>query len=84
MLAARQRIGLDRDPLTWIKQVLARPRVELVPISPEIAVAAAGLPESFPGDPADRLIVAAAMQRRAVLVTKDRRIRAAERVRSVW
>ena len=84
MLCARQRIGLDRNPLTWIKQALAWPRVELVPVSPEIAVEAAGLPESFPGDPADRLIVAAAIQQRAVLVTKDRQIRAAKQVRTVW
>ncbi len=84
MLAARQRIGLDRDPLTWIKQALAWPRVELVPISAGIAVEAARLAENFPGDPADRLIVAAAMQRRATLVTKDRQIRTAKLVRTVW
>jgi PIN domain nuclease of toxin-antitoxin system len=84
MLAARQRIGLDREPLTWIKQALASPRVELVPISPEIAVEAARLPKSFPGDPADRLIVSSAMQHRATLVTKDRQIRASKLVRAVW
>jgi PIN domain nuclease of toxin-antitoxin system len=83
-LAARQRIGLDREPLTWIKQALASARVELLPISPEIAVEAARLPKSFPGDPADRLIVASAMQHRATLVTKDRQIRASKLVRAVW
>ncbi len=84
VLAARQRIGLDRDPLTWIKQALAWPRVELVPISPGIAVEAARLAGNFSGDPADRLIVAAAIQRRATLVTKDRQIRNAKQVRTVW
>ena len=84
MLAARQRIGLDQEPLTWIKQALAWPRVELVPISGEIAVEATRLPESFPGDPADRLIVAAVMHCRATLVTKDRQIRASKQVRTVW
>ena len=84
MLAARQRIGLDREPLTWIKQALAWPRVKLVPISPEIAVEAARFPKDFLGDSADRLIVAAAMQQRATLVTKDRQIRASKQVRTVW
>ncbi len=36
------------------------------------------LAESFRGDPAGQLIVAAAMQRRAALVTKNRQIRAGE------
>ena len=84
MLAARQRVGLDREPLTWIKQALAWPRVKLVPISPEIVVEAARFPKDFLGDPADRLIVAAAMQQRATLVTKDRQIRASKQVRTVW
>ena len=84
MLAARQRIGLDREPLTWIKQALAWPRVKLVPVSPGIAAEAARLAENFPGDPPDRLIVAAAIERRATLVTKDRQIRAAKQVRTIW
>ena len=46
MLAARQRIGLDREPLTWIKQALASPRVELLPISTEIIPAFTASPRS--------------------------------------
>lgn len=31
MLIAKRRLELDRDPLEWVKQALALPRVELVP-----------------------------------------------------
>ena len=84
MLVAKRRLELDRDPLEWMKQALALPRVELVQISPAIAVEAARLPPTFPGDPADRLIVASAMQARAAIVTRDTRIRKFAGVTTVW
>ena len=84
MLVAKQRLELDRAPLEWVKQALALPRVELVQISPAIAVAAAGLSAAFPGDPADRLIVATALQARAAIVTRDSRIRQFAGVTTVW
>lgn len=72
MLVAKGRLALDRDVLLWIKQALQRPKVELIPISPEIAVTAVNLARSVPGDPADRLIAASALHLRATLVTRDR------------
>ena len=53
MLVAKGRLELDRNPLEWVKQALGLPRVELLPISPAIAIGAAALPSEFPGDPAD-------------------------------
>jgi PIN domain nuclease of toxin-antitoxin system len=84
MLVAQRRLELDRDALEWVKQALALPRVELVPISPAIAIGAAGLPSAFPGDPADRLIVATALDRRVAIVTRDTRIRQFAGVATVW
>lgn len=83
-LAARGRITLDRPPLEWMQDALAMPRVELMPLSPAVAVKAAGLPPSFPGDPADRLIVATALVETAAFVTKDDRIQRASIVHTVW
>jgi len=80
---ARGRIALDRAPLEWIEQALALPRIELVPITPAIAVKATQL-GSFHGDPADRLIVATAILDSATLVTKDPNIRTYSGVSSVW
>jgi len=83
-LAARGRITLDRPPLAWMQEALAMPRVELMPLTPAVAIKAAGLPASFPGDPADRLIVATAIIEAATLVTRDERIRRAAIVETVW
>lgn len=82
--AARGRIGLDRPILEWLNGALALPRVVLVPLSPAVAVKAAELPPSFPGDPADRMIVATAILESALLVTRDDRIQGYPGVRTVW
>ena len=83
-LAARGRLTLDRSPLDWIHDALALPRVELLPLTPAVAVKAAGLPAAFPGDPADRLIVATALLEAATLVTKDDRVRRSGTAETVW
>lgn len=79
-LVDRSRIRLDRDPLSWMQQALAGDRVDLAPLSPEIAVTAAGLGrEGFHGDPTDRLIYATARVFDATLVSADQGMRAFER-----
>ncbi len=84
MLVAKRRLTLDREVLLWVRRALARDRVRLLPLSPSIAVAAANLPRSFQGDPADRMIVATALDAEAPLVTRDRRIRDAGVLEAVW
>ena len=49
--------------------------VRTVVASPAIAATAVELPASFPGDPADRIIYATAIEHGWRLVTKDRRLR---------
>jgi PIN domain nuclease of toxin-antitoxin system len=83
-LAARGRIVLDRPTLDWLSDALDQPRVELLPLSPAVAVKAADLPATLPGDPADRLIVATAVLESAPLVTKDERLRGFAGVRTIW
>jgi PIN domain nuclease of toxin-antitoxin system len=83
-LAARGRIRLDRPPLEWMQDALALPRVDLLMLTPAVAVKAAELPVGFPSDPADRLIGATAILESALLITKDERIRESAVVRSTW
>ena len=83
-LAARGRIGLDRPVLAWLQDSLARPDVDLLPLTPAVSGKAAELPADFPGDLADRLIVATAILESAMLVTKDHRIQQYAGVRAVW
>lgn len=82
-LTARGRVKFDRDTLTWLQQALARPRVALLPTTPEIAVVAATL-EWEHRDPSDRLIVAASITHRAPLVTADAAILASGLARTIW
>jgi len=83
-LAARNRITLDRPPLQWLHDALALPRVDLLAITPAVAVKAAELPALFPGDPADRLVAATAILESALLITKDVRMHKAAIVRTAW
>lgn len=84
MLVAHGRLRFDRDVLDWIERALALPAVELLPLSPEIAVAAARLDTDWPGDPADRIIAATALHQGAMLVTRDRRLRGRRDLRTCW
>jgi len=83
MLAARGRIELDRDPVTWMEDALAELRAEILPLTPTVAAASAQLGAPH-GDPAARLIVATALTHGAILVTKDERLRKAGAVRTAW
>ncbi len=84
MAVARGRISLDRGVLEWLEQAVALPRVELVPLTPNVAVAAAQLGRDFPGDPADRVIAATALLEGAVLLTKDRQLRSRPPLLTAW
>jgi PIN domain nuclease of toxin-antitoxin system len=74
MLASRGRIELAKPALAWIGEALARSRVALEPLSPEIAVESCALPAGFRSDPADQIIVATARVTGAALMTRDRDI----------
>jgi len=84
MLVSKQRLRLDRDTLLWIRQALAVPRTELLALTPEVAVASSRLPDDFPGDPADRLIAASALENRAEVVSKDARLQGWGGLATIW
>jgi len=71
-LARHGRISVDIPIRTWLDELGAH--VRTVGLTPAIADTAVSLPSSFPGDPADRLIYASAIQQGTKLVTKDRSI----------
>ena len=80
-LAEHGRIGLGIPLRSWLEELAAG--VRTVPTTPAIAATAVGLPESFPGDPADRIIYATAVEHGWQLVTKDQRLRRHRHPRSV-
>ena len=71
MLKVRKRIDMGMDVQAWRQENLSQGLIEL-PVDGAIGVRAAGLVD-LPGDPADRLIVATALEGHC-LVTADRRI----------
>lgn len=73
MLVKKGRITLNVELRAWFDVVTKH--VEVIPIAPSIAARVAELPEEFLGDPADRLIVATAIERRVPSVSRDKRIR---------
>lgn len=72
-LAEHERIIVTIPVRSWLEQLAAQ--VQTLSLSPAIAATAVALPSSFPGDPADRLIYATAIEHGLRLVTKDRKLR---------
>jgi PIN domain nuclease of toxin-antitoxin system len=72
-LATHDRIAVTMPVGVWLDQLATH--VHTVPVTPSIAATGALLPSSFPGDPADRLIYASAIDRGWRLVTKDQQLR---------
>jgi len=72
-LARNERITLATPVRAWLDGLASG--IRTIDASPAIADTATALPASFPGDPADRLIYATAIEHGLRLVTKDRRLR---------
>jgi len=83
-LARRGRVTLAGGATRWIRAALADPRVEEVPLTAEIAIEAGRLPDTFPGDPVDRVVYATSAVTGSRLVTRDRRITNHDPRRVVW
>lgn len=84
MLIERGRLKLRGDARTGIRDALSIARLRVIPVTDAIATEAGLLGRRFHGDPADRIIVATAMDLRAPLVTKDDRIRDSGLVGTLW
>lgn len=83
-LAKHERIAVTVPIRSWLDCLASQLRT--IAVTPAVADTAAGLPAAFPGDPADRLIYATAIEYGLDLVTKDRAIRDHDKPRSltVW
>jgi PIN domain nuclease of toxin-antitoxin system len=84
MLVAKRRIQLDRPVEQWVDIALALPGIQLAALEPAIAVRSAKLPGVFHPDPADRIIVATALENALVIITPDDRILSYPHVQSAW
>lgn len=74
-LVEHDRLALPLPVEEWLTTALSYPGMELVPITPRIAVESTQLPGDFHSDPADQLIVATARVLNCSLFTADHKIR---------
>lgn len=74
MLDMKKRITLGCPCLDWIEKSLSLSGIQLLPLTPHIAVESSQLPGEFHGDPADRVITATARIENITLVTKDKKM----------
>jgi PIN domain nuclease of toxin-antitoxin system len=71
------------EPADWLARVEALPFLRFVPVDNRIALRSVALRAPH-DDPADRIIVATALTLGTPLVTKDRRLRRLEGLRTLW
>jgi len=83
MLHAKHRLTLNRPFDIWIRDAAAANVVQVLPLDVEVVIALDGLPASFHGDPADRLIVSTSRAQKIPLATHDAAIRRS-RVATFW
>ncbi len=81
-LAGNGRVRLSISLENFLIEVESR--FVVLPMSARICARAVALPESFPRDPADRIICATALVEGMALVTADRQIRRSRTVPNVW
>ena len=84
---ARGRIALTGEGAgwaSWLREASSAPGLEVLPLTVEVAIESEHLPDSFPTDPADRLIAATARIHDLTLLTADVALREQAVLRTLW
>jgi PIN domain nuclease of toxin-antitoxin system len=74
-LIEKKRLSFPIPTEDWIRQALVYPGIQLLDLTPRIAIESTQLPDNFHKDPADQIIVATARILDIPLVTYDIEIR---------
>ena len=82
MIGHKGRIRITLSLESFLREV--EERFTVVPLSASVCARAMTLPETYPEDPADRLIGATAMVQGISLVTADRDIRRSRAIPTIW
>ncbi|MBI5186155.1 MAG: type II toxin-antitoxin system VapC family toxin [Nitrospinae bacterium] len=83
-LVEKGRITLSIPLAEWIAQALPPEFIEVIPITPQVAIGSTQLPGPFHTDPADQLIVSTTRSQDAVLITADKQIHKYGHVKTIW
>ena len=83
-LERRGRLRFKFSAADWLARLRRLPEYRIEPLADDITERAGQFGEAFPGDPADRMIAATALLRRAALVTQDEKLRKIEYLNTIW
>lgn len=84
VLTRRGRLALEPDPAEWVRQALRNSPVAMTPITHDVAIRSESLEGFASPDPADRFLVATAIEHDLVLVTADEMMRRSNAVETLW
>jgi PIN domain nuclease of toxin-antitoxin system len=74
LLAAKNRMRFDPDPVTWFKRATAPSLSDVRSVSADDYLTACSLPDLVHQDPSDRILIAQARRHGLTLVTRDAKI----------
>lgn len=83
-LVKNGKLQLINDFDSWLEKIESLPAVHFIPIDNRIAVKSVELPNFLHKDPADRIIIATALNIGVKLVTSDKKILNYPHVQSIW
>jgi PIN domain nuclease of toxin-antitoxin system len=84
LLVERGRLELTIDVADWIARAESAPEMRFVPVDHRVGIRSEQLVDFPHKDPADRMIVATALNLGAALITADRRLRDYAPVTTIW
>lgn len=84
VLCRKGRLELRPNAESWIRSALAGSPVTTAPLTHEVAIRAERIEGFGIPDPADRFLVATALEEGLVLLTSDRHIRSYSSVETCW
>lgn len=84
LLIKKGKLELTNYPDAWVERIESLPYVHFVPMDNQIAAASVNLPDFIHKDPADRIIIATALNLGAKLVTSDKKILEYSKVQTIW
>ncbi len=84
VLARKGRVSLEPSPREWVLEALRRSAPNAVPLDHGIAMRSEGLEGFASEDPADRFLVATALEHELTLVTADGAMQAFAPLSSLW
>jgi PIN domain nuclease of toxin-antitoxin system len=83
MLHSKERIDLPVPFATWLRRAAGADMLTVLPLNADVVIAVYDLPNTFHGDPADRIIVATARAHNLPLATHDDAIKKSRLVK-IW